>query len=44
MTNKVCIDWLKERKNQQEMLNASMELMEEAQYEVRKDDGNFMVK
>ena len=29
MTNKVCTDWLKERTNQQEMSNASMELMEE---------------
>ena len=26
------------------MSNESMALMEEAQYEVRKDDGNFMVK
>ena len=44
MTNKVCTDWLKEITCQHEMSSASMELMEEAQYEVRKDDGNFMVK
>ena len=36
MTNKVCTDWLKERTNQQEMSNASMLLMEEAQCEVKK--------
>ena len=39
MTNKVCTDWLKERTDQQEMSNASIALMEEAHYEVRKDDG-----
>ena len=43
MTNIVCNDWLKDRTNQQEMSNASMELMEETQYEVVNDDGKCMV-
>ena len=43
MTNIVCNDWLKDRTNQQEMSNASMALMEEAQYEVINDDGKCMV-
>jgi hypothetical protein len=44
MTNMVCSDWLKDRTDQQEMSNASMALMEEAQYEDRKGDGKCMVK
>ena len=44
MTNMVCSDWLKDRTDQQEISNASMALMEEAQYGVINDDGNFMVK
>ena len=43
MTSMVCSDWLKEKTYQQKMSNTSMELMEEAQYEVRKDDGRYMV-
>ena len=43
MTNIVCNDQLKDTTYQQEMSNASMTLMEEAQYEVRKDDGRYMV-
>ena len=44
MTNKVCIDWLKERTDQPEISSASIALMEESQYEVGNDDGKFMVK
>ena len=43
MNNMVCSDWLKDRTDQQEMSNASMALMEEAQYEVINDDGKCMV-
>ena len=43
LTNMVCSGWLKDKTEQQEMSNASMALMEEAQCEVRKDDGHFMV-
>ena len=44
MTNMVCSDWLKDRTDQQEISNASMALMEEVQYRVINDDGNFVVK
>ena len=44
MTNIVCNNWMKEKTNQQEISSASMALMEEAQYEVRKNDGKFMAK
>ena len=44
MTNKGCTDWMKEITNQHEMSNASITLMDEAQYEVRKGDAKFMVK
>ena len=43
LTNMVCSGWLKEKTNQQEMSNASMALMEEAQYRVINDDGKCMV-
>ena len=43
MTNMVCSDWLKDRTDQQEISNASMALMEEAQYGVINDDGKCMV-
>ena len=43
MTNKVCYDCLKEGMDSQEMSSASMELMEEAQCEVIKDDERYMV-
>ena len=42
MTNKVCTDWLKERKDQHEMSNASITLMEEAQCEVIKGGERYM--
>lgn len=42
MTNIVCSDQLKDITDQQEMSNASMALMEEAQYEVINDDGRCM--
>ena len=42
MTNKVCLDWLKERSYQQEMSNASMVLMEEAECEVIKGGERYM--
>ena len=42
MTNKVCTDWLKERKDQHEMSNASIKLMQEAQCEVIKDGQRYM--
>lgn len=43
MTNVVCSDWMKEKINQHEISNASMALMEEAQYVVIKDGGKYMV-
>ena len=42
MTNKVCTDWLEERTYQHEMSNASMALMEEAQFEVIKGGERYM--
>ena len=43
LNNMVCSGWLKDKTDQQVMSNASMELMEEAQYEVINDDGKCMV-
>ena len=42
MTNKVHTDLLKERTDQQEMSNATITLMEEAQYEVIKGAESYM--
>ena len=36
LTNLVCSGWMKGKTDQQEMSNASMALIEEAQYEVNK--------
>ena len=43
LTNMVCSGWLKGKTDQQEMSNASMALIEEAQYEVNKNNGKCMV-
>ena len=43
LTNMVCSGWLQEKKDQQEMSNASMALMEEVQYEVINNNGKYMV-
>ena len=43
LTNMVCSGWLKGKTYQQEMSNASMALIEEAQCEVNKNNGKCMV-
>ena len=43
LTNMVCSGWLKGKTDQKEMSNASMALMEQARYEVVKNNGKCMV-
>ena len=43
LTNMLCSGWMKDETYQQKMFNASMELMEEAQYEVINNNGKCMV-
>ena len=43
LTNMVCSGWLKDKTDQQEMSNASMEFMEEAQYKVINNNEKCMV-